>query len=316
MVASDHVAQQRRGKVKEILAVVGPTACGKTRRAVALAEAFGGEIISGDSRQVYTGMDIGTGKDLEEYGSVPYHLIDIRPAGYKYNLHEFLSDFHDAMQCIVAAHKLPILCGGSGMYVESALAGLRMPEVPRNDELRRKFENHSLEELTAILRTYKTLHNTTDVDTKARALRALEIAVYYESNPQAASAADRSKSQPLDSLVIGIDIPREERRRRITERLDARLNAGMIDEVRSLLDMGVAPQDLEYYGLEYMYITRHLTGEYSADEMRSRLEIAIHQFAKRQMTWFRGMERRGIPIVWFPFDMPDADFIAAVRRLL
>lgn len=296
--------------------MVGPTASGKTRRAVSLAEALDGEIISGDSRQVYTGMDIGTGKDLEEYGSVPFHLIDIRPAGYKYNLHEFLTDFQSALKCIRSAGRLPILCGGSGMYVESALAGLRMPEVPRNEELRSRLEGLTLNQLADLLKEQKTLHNTTDIDTPARAVRALEIARYYAEHPEEAAAADRRRSCPMDALVIGIDVPREVRRRRITERLDARLRSGMIDEVRALLDSGIPAPDLEYYGLEYMFITRHLMGEWDADEMRRRLEIAIHQFAKRQMTWFRGMEKRGIPILWLPYDMPEARFVAEVKEAL
>lgn len=301
--------------MKELIAVVGPTAGGKTRRAVALAEAFNGEIISGDSRQVYVGMDIGTGKDLAEYGNVRHHLIDVRPAGYKYNLHEFLSDFAAAMREIQSAGHLPILCGGSGMYVESALAGVRTPQVPPNAELRERLSSLTLPELAAILSQYKTLHNTTDIDTHARAVRAIEIAEYYAEHPEECAAADRAKTQKLDALVIGIDMPRDVRRERITARLDLRLQQGMIEEVRELLASGIAPEDLEYYGLEYMYITRYVKGEWSLEEMRRRLEIAIHQFAKRQMTWFRGMERRGIPIHWLPYDMPDAEFLDAVRQL-
>lgn len=296
----------------ETVAVVGPTACGKTRRAVAIASAFGGEVISGDSRQVYRGMDIGTGKDLDEYGDVTYHLIDIADAGDKYNLHRFLSDFKKAKEDILSRGKLPVLCGGTGMYVEAALSGLVMPEVERNEELRASLSGKSLEELTEILKTYKTLHNTTDVDTRDRALRAIEIQDYYSKHPEAAVSADRSSAKPLDSIVIGIDIPREARRERITRRLDARIEEGMIDEIKGLIDSGVKPEDLIYYGLEYKYVTLHAIGELSLDEMRRQLEIAIHQFAKRQMTWFRGMERRGIPIRWLPYDMPDEEFISTV----
>lgn len=300
------------GRGLEIVAVVGPTACGKTRRAVSIASAFDGEVISGDSRQVYRGMDIGTGKDIEEYGDVKYHLIDIAQAGEKYNLHRFLSDFRHAKDDILSRDKIPVLCGGTGMYVESALSGLIMPQVERNDELRASLSGKTLAELTEILKAYKTLHNTTDVDTRERALRAIEIQQYYADHPEAALSADRSSAHALKSLVIGIDIPRDERRRRISSRLDARLQEGMIDEIKSLIDNGVDPQDLIYYGLEYKYVTLHAIGELSLSEMKRQLEIAIHQFAKRQMTWFRGMERRGIPIRWLPYDMPEEEFIGIV----
>ena len=300
----------------EILAVVGPTASGKTRRAVQLARAFNGEIISGDSRQVYRGMDIGTGKDLKEYEEVKHHLIDIAEAGTKYNLHRFLKDFNNARRDISSRGRLPVLCGGTGMYVEAALSGLVMPEVERNEELRSRLADRSLAELTEMLRSYKTLHNTTDVDTRDRALRAIEIQEYYSSHPEEASAADRKTAEPLDALVIGIDIPRDVRRSRISHRLDARLEEGMIDEIRGLLDAGVNADDLIYYGLEYKFVTLHAIGRMTLKDMRSQLEIAIHQFAKRQMTWFRGMERRGIPINWLPYDMPEADFIAEVGDLM
>ena len=297
----------------EIIAVVGPTASGKTRRAVALASAFDGEIISGDSRQVYRGMDIGTGKDLDEYGDVRHHLIDIVPAGEKYNLHRYLSDFRKAKEDIISRGKLPVLCGGTGMYVEAALSGLIMPEVERNDKLRVSLSGKNLEELTEILKSYKTLHNSTDVDTRERALRAIEIQQYYSEHPDEALAADRSTARPLDSIVIGIDISRESRRERISRRLDARIEEGMIEEIKRLLSNGVKPEDLIYYGLEYKFVTLHVIGNLSLKEMRDQLEIAIHQFAKRQMTWFRGMEKRGIPIRWLPYDMPDDEFVESVR---
>ena len=296
------------GKRLETVAVVGPTACGKTRRAVAIASAFGGEIISGDSRQVYRGMDIGTGKDLGEYGEVRHHLIDVAEAGEKYNLHRFLADFRNAKEDILSRGLLPVLCGGTGMYVEAALSGLVMPEVGRNDVLRNSLRDKSLEDLTEILRGYKTLHNTTDVDTRERALRAIEIQEYYSAHPSEAIAADRSSARPLESIVIGIDIPREKRRERISSRLDSRIEEGLVEEIRRLIDGGVKPEDLIYYGLEYKFVTLHVIGRLSLEEMRNNLETAIHQFAKRQMTWFRGMERRGIPIRWLPYDMPDDEF--------
>ena len=305
-----------RNQWPEILAVVGPTACGKTRRAVQIAEAFGGEIISGDSRQVYRGMDIGTGKDLAEYGGVRHHLIDIAGAGDKYNLHRFLRDFRNAFGDISARGKMPVLCGGTGMYVEAALSGLLMPEVERNETLRESLGAKTLEELTEILKGYKTLHNTTDVDTRERALRAIEIGQYYAAHPEAAASAARATASPLRSIVIGLDIPREQRREKISRRLDARLDEGMIEEIRHLLDSGVRAEDLIYYGLEYKFVTLYAIGKLSLEEMRRQLEIAIHQFAKRQMTWWRGMEKRGIHIHWLPYDMADEEFLENIADLL
>ncbi|MDE5997073.1 MAG: tRNA (adenosine(37)-N6)-dimethylallyltransferase MiaA [Muribaculaceae bacterium] len=298
----------------EIIAVVGPTACGKTRRGVTIASKFDGEVISGDSRQVYRGMDIGTGKDLCEYGDVRYHLIDVVNAGEKYNLHRFLSDFRTAKDDILSRGRLPVLCGGTGMYVEAALSGLIMPEVERNNSLRASLADKNLEELTEILKSYKTLHNSTDVDTRDRALRAIEIQQYYKEHPDEAIASDRTSVKPLDSLIIGIDISREERRERISRRLEARLEEGMIGEVEDLIRSGVNPTDLIYYGLEYKFVTLHVIGHLSLNDMRRQLEIAIHQFAKRQMTWFRGMERRGFNIRWLPYDMPDDEFIEVVGK--
>ncbi len=291
----------------EMIAIVGPTASGKTRHAVDLARRIDTEIISADSRQVYRSMDIGTGKDIEEYGDIPYHLIDIAPAGTKYNLHRYLRDFRHAFNSIRKRGKIPLLCGGTGLYVESAIAGLTLPEVPENPELRKSLEGKSLEELTAILASMKKLHNTTDVDTVKRAVRAIEICDYYRLHPDEAEAADRSRSKPIPTKIIGIDIPREDRRRRITERLHSRLESGMIEEVRGLIDSGIAPDDLIYYGLEYKYLTLYVLGRLTRDEMLSQLEMAIHQFAKRQMTWFRGMERRGFHIEWYPYDRPLPD---------
>jgi tRNA dimethylallyltransferase len=300
----------------KLLTIVGPTASGKTGRAVSLAKELNGEIISGDSRQVYRGMDLGTGKDLEEYGDVPYHLIDICEAGDKYNLHRYLSDFNHAVKEIESKGRLPILCGGSGMYVEAALSGIELPEVPENPELRRKLEILTLEELTEILKKFKTLHNKTDVDTVKRAVRAIEIEEYYRAHPEEAERVDRSKSKPLDSLIIGVDLDREERRRRISERLQRRLDSGMLDEIRALLAKGVAADDLIYYGLEYKFLTLHVIGKLSFDEMKTSLEIAIHQFAKRQMTWLRGMERRGFTINWLRHDLPEEEFNKEVIRLI
>ncbi len=299
---------------RPLIVITGPTASGKTARAVALARELGAEIISADSRQVYRGMDLGTGKDLDEYGDVPYHLIDICPAGYKYSLFEFLRDYQAASDDITARGRQVILCGGTGMYVETVLKGIQLPPVPQNDQLRAQLADKSLDELTAILRTMKTLRNNSDIDTPKRAIRAIEICTYYHEHPDLKLATE---PHPLrDALVIGVSIDREARRRRITERLDARLQAGMVDEVQRLIEGGVDPDDLIYYGLEYKFVTRYVIGQLTWQQMHDQLETAIHQFAKRQMTWFRGMERRGTPIHWLPYDMPASDFTAAVLRLI
>lgn len=297
-----------------LLVITGPTASGKTGRAVSVAKMLDGEILSADSRQLYRGMDIGTGKDLDEYGDVPYHLIDICPAGYKYNLYEYLRDFDEAYSGIRSRGKFPILCGGTGLYVESVVNGLRLPEVPENTALRQSLRGKTLEELTDILSRIKTLHNVTDVDSCQRAIRAIEIQTYYREHPD---EAVKTEPHPMDKVVIvGVDIDRDNRRRRITERLKARLDAGMVDEVKRLLDNGVDPEALIYYGLEYKYITNYLLDRTSYDEMVGGLEIAIHQFAKRQMTWFRGMERRGFTIHWLPWDMPEDEFLQNINSLL
>lgn len=296
-----------------IIAVIGPTACGKTRRAVEIAKAIDGEIISGDSRQVYRDMTIGTGKDLEEYDGVPYHLIDIHPAGYKYNLHQYIADFHSALEDIRHREKRPVLCGGTGLYIETALSGVILPEVPENPTLRESLKGKSLDELTDILSKIKKLHNQTDVDTCQRAIRAIEIARFYEANPDIAQKADRTIARPLDAIILGLDISRELRRQRITQRLHSRLEEGMVDEVKSLIDSGIQSQDLIYYGLEYKYVTMYVIGELSYEEMFRQLEIAIHQFAKRQMTWFRGMEKRGFKINWLPYDAPLSEFLSYIR---
>ena len=299
---------------KKLIVILGPTASGKTHRAVSLARAIDGEIISADSRQVYSGMDIGTGKDIDEYGDVPYHLIDICPAGYKYNLYEYLRDFDHVFADIKKRGKNAILCGGTGLYIESVLNGLKLPEVPENKELRDELSAYSLEDLTKMLAAMKSMHNTTDVDNKKRAIRAIEIQTYYNAHPQAAAAA---QPHPIsDALIIGIDIDREVRRQRISHRLDARLLAGMVNEIQELIRSGVKPEDLSYYGLEYKFVTAYVTGKISKEEMHDMLEIAIHQFAKRQMTWFRGMERRGFKINWLPYNLSDEEFNKMVLKMI
>lgn len=297
----------------KLYVITGPTASGKTSKAVALARAIDAEIISADSRQVYRGMDIGTGKDLEDYGDVPYHLIDICDAGYKYNLYQYLRDYRTAYNDIRARGKRVVLCGGTGLYVESVLKGIQLPEVPENKELRKRLEGKSLAELTAMLSSMKQLHNTTDVDTCKRAIRAIEIQSYYQAHPE---LEENTQPHPIDNaIVVGVDIDVENRRRRITERLKARLDAGMVDEIRGLIDSGVPADDLIYYGLEYKFVTQYVIGEIDYDEMFRLLEIAIHQFAKRQMTWFRGMERRGFTINWINWNVSSDEFVRQVLAL-
>ncbi len=309
----------------EMITIVGPTASGKTRLAVDVALSFDTEVISADSRQVYRGMTLGTGKDLEDYivrdsdgkvlKTVPCHLLDIREPGYKYSIYEYQRDFHRVRQDMLERGKMPVLCGGSGLYVESVLRGYEMHEVPENPSLRKQLEGKSLVELTEILRSYKTLHNTTDTDTAKRAIREIEIRDYYKTH------AEQLTGYPaVPSLVVGIDIDRELRRHRISTRLRDRLEAGMVDEVRNLLNGSdghapVAPENLIYYGLEYKYLTMYVIGQLTYEEMVRQLEIAIHQFAKRQMTWFRGMEKRGIHIDWIDGTLPQEEKVAIVRQL-
>lgn len=288
----------------DLINILGPTASGKTSVAVKLAAKIDAEIISADSRQVYKRMDLGTGKDLNDYTlngkSIPYHLIDIVEPGTKYNVYAYQRDFLNAYNDIKARGKKVIVCGGTGLYLESILRSYRLSPVPQNDELRERLKGKSLDELTTILRQYKVLHNSTDVDSAQRAIRAIEIADYYQHTP-----IDDRPFPTLTSYNIGIDVDRETRRKRITARLQQRLDEGMIDEVRKLLDEGIPADDLIYYGLEYKYLTLHAIGKLSYDEMYRQLEIAIHQFAKRQMTWFRGMERRGVSIHWMKADDVD-----------
>ena len=277
----------------DLICILGPTASGKTRYAVQLARELDGEILSGDSRQVYRGMDIGTGKDLAEYGEIPYHLIDIVDAGEKYNIFQYQHDFERAYRDIVERGKTPILCGGSGLYIEAATCGYHLPDVPPDPALRTELEKLPTEELIARYEAIRKPHNTTDYDTRQRLIRALEIALYEEAHP-----VNRTAFLPRRTKYIGIQVSREERNARIDRRLRARLEEGLVEEVRGLLARGLKPEDLLYYGLEYKYVTLYLTSALTYEEMVTRLQTAIHQFAKRQMTWFRGMERRGIEIEW------------------
>ena len=308
-----------------MITILGPTASGKTPVAAHLAAKIGGEIISADSRQVYRRMDLGTGKDLADYGGVPYHLIDICEPGTKYNLFQYQQDFFDAYQDIQSRGVVPILCGGTGLYIEAVLKGYKLSPVPQNQELRDRLEGKSLDELTKILedlkaKTGSNMHNKTDVDSCQRAIRAIEIETAIASTPNPSSPEKGSPYEvrvlpPVDSLIIGIDIDRELRREKISRRLKTRLDEGMVDEVRRLLDEGIAPEDLIYYGLEYKFLTEYVTGQITYDEMFSRLEIAIHQFAKRQMTWFRGMERRGFTIHWIDATLPMDEKVQKIINL-
>lgn len=299
----------------DLITILGPTASGKTPLAASLAARLKTEIISGDSRQIYRRMDLGTGKDLADYvvdgQPVPYHLIDIAEPGYKYNVFEFQRDFLVAYEEIRKRGLLPVLCGGTGMYIESVLKGYRLLPVPENPELRTKLADKPLKELTDLLATYKKLHNTTDVDTVKRAIRAIEIEEYYLHQP-----VEERTFPDIRSLIIGVDIDRELRREKITRRLRQRLDEGMVDEVRALLDSGIAPEDLIYYGLEYKYLTLYVTGQLTYEEMFHQLETAIHQFAKRQMTWFRGMERRGFTIHWIDATLPMEDKVDKILSLI
>jgi tRNA dimethylallyltransferase len=301
--------------MQQMITILGPTASGKTPVAARLAAEIGGEIISADSRQVYRRMDIGTGKDLEDYGEVPYHLIDICEPGTKYNLFEYQQDFYDAYLDIQGRGAVPILCGGTGLYIEAVLKGYKLSPVPQNQELRDSLEGKSLEELTEMLAKLKAqngsnMHNKTDVDSCQRAIRAIEIETYNIAHP-----TPLRELPPVDSLIIGIDIDRELRREKITRRLKARLDNGMVEEVKALLDEGIPAEDLIYYGLEYKFLTEFLIGHLSYDEMFRQLEIAIHQFAKLQMTWFRGMERRGFIINWINASLPMEEKIERIKEL-
>ena len=296
-----------------LLSVIGPTASGKTNFAVQLALALDGEIISADSRQVYRGMDIGTGKDLDEYvvdgRRVPCHLIDIADAGDKYNVFEYQSDFLNVWNSCCQRQVVPVLCGGSGLYVEAVLKGYKLLAVPVNEALRESLSGLTLQELAVKLASYKKLHNTTEIDTAKRAIRAIEIEEYYRTHPY------EEKDFPMiHSLIVGVDVSREVRRERITKRLHERLEHGMVDEVRRILDSGMAPEDLIYYGLEYKFLTLYIIGQLTYDEMVAQLNVAIHQFAKRQMTWFRKMERDGFDIRWLDAGMPMDERVGQVME--
>lgn len=299
-----------------MITILGPTASGKTPLAAALAKKIGGEIISADSRQVYRRMDIGTGKDLADYDGVAYHLIDICEPGTKYNLFQYQHDFMEAYDDITQRGAWPILCGGTGLYIEAVLKGYSLSPVPQNPKLRAMLEGKTLGELTEILANLKkksgtAMHNTTDVDSAQRAIRAIEIEEHNLNTP-----VPERVMPPVDSLIIGVEIDREERRRKITRRLEQRMAEGMADEVEALLDSGIRAEDLIYYGLEYKYITEYVIGMTTYDEMFKRLEIAIHQFAKRQMTWFRGMERRGFDIHWINAMQPMETKVEQIERLV
>ena len=312
--------------MQKMITILGPTASGKTPVAARLAAEIGGEIISADSRQVYRRMDIGTGKDLVDYvvrsqesgvsRQIPYHLIDIREPGTKYNLFEYQQDFFDAYEAIQSRGAIPILCGGTGLYIEAVLKGYHLSPVPQNQALRDSLEGKSLAELTQMLtdlkaKTGSNMHNTTDVDSCQRAIRAIEIETYNIEHP-----TPRRELPPVDSIIIGIDIDRELRREKITRRLKARLEEGMVEEVKALLDEGIPADDLIYYGLEYKFVTEYLTGQITYEEMFTRLEIAIHQFAKRQMTWFRGMERRGFKIHWIDATLPMEEKVSQIIQIV
>ena len=305
--------------MKKMITILGPTASGKTSLAARIAADIDAEIVSADSRQVYRDMDIGTGKDLDDYlvdgHLVPYHLINIVDPGTKYNLFQYQHDFVKAYDDIRARGKNVVMCGGTGLYLESVLKRFRLAPVPENKELRQRLEGKTLQELTAMLVELKkkngsAMHNTTDVDTAQRAIRAIEIETFNGEHPM-----ESARVPTIESLVIGLDIDREERRRKITQRLKSRLEEGMVDEIRQLLNRGIPAEDLIYYGLEYKYVTEYAIGKLSYDEMFSQLEIAIHQFAKRQMTWFRGMERRGTKIHWIDASKPTDIKIEEIKKL-
>jgi len=299
----------------DALVVTGPTASGKTALAVAMAKKLGGEIISADSRQVYRGMNLGTGKDYSDYliddTWIPCHLIDIAEPGYKYNVFEYQRDFIKVYTSLKARNLFPVVCGGSGMYADSIITGYKMVEVPPDSGLRAELEKKPMEELREILSTYKNLHNTTDLDTKKRVIRAIEIEHFNSYRRQKNNELPKVKS-----LVVGVLFDRETRRKRISDRLKLRLDAGMVDEVKNLINLGVNPDTLIYYGLEYKFITLFLTGKLSYEPMVRELETAIHQFAKRQMTWFRGMEKRGIKINWIDGNLPMEEKVVTVLNLL
>ncbi len=299
----------------DLIVITGPTASGKTRLASLLANETDGEIISADSRQVYRKMDLGTGKDYHDYivngQTIPVHLIDIREPGYKYNVYEYQTDFFRVYEEIKRRNKFPIMCGGTGLYIQAVLDRYKMVHVPPNPELREKLKNKNLTQLSEILSSFKKLHNTTDTDTVKRAIRSIEIETYYQDHPEI-----EVELPGINPLIVGVEINRDQRREKITQRLKERLNQGMIEEVEKILEEGTSPEDLIYYGLEYKYVTRYVTGEISYDEMFEQLNIAIHQFAKRQMTWFRGMERKGHKIHWVKAQTDNNENVNHILNIL
>jgi len=299
----------------DMLTILGPTASGKTSLAARMAYILKGHIISADSRQVYRGMDLGTGKDLADYKvdgeKIPYHLIDIVDAGYKYNVFEYQHDFLEVYQQLKDKDIFPVFCGGSGMYLEAVLKGYKLINVPVNEKLRGKLKSMTDEQLIAQLKTYKKLHNTTDIDTRKRMERAIEIEEYYLKNKEHDDYFPK-----INSLIVGVKFDRDSRRKKISQRLKQRLDEGMVEEVKALLDKGISPEDIIYYGLEYKYLTQYLIGQLSYDEMFTGLETAIHQFAKRQMTWFRGMERKGFKIHWIDGYAPMHEKTARILKLM
>ena len=298
-----------------LLTILGPTAGGKTSVATHMAYILDGEVISADSRQVYRGMDLGTGKDLEDYvvegQKIPYHLIDIVDAGFKYNVYEYQKDFIKVFEDLQNRNKFPVLCGGSGMYIEAIIKGYKLIQVPVNEPLRNELEQKSTDELITILASYKKMHNTTDIDTRKRMIRAIEIERYYKENPQ-----PDDEFPEIRPLLVGVKFDRPSQRRRITQRLKKRLEEGMIDEVKKLINQGVTIENLLYYGLEYKFITQYITGNLIYEEMFKKLETAIHQFAKRQMTWFRRMERNGFTIHWLDGYAPMHEKTTRILELL
>lgn len=306
--------RKMKAKNVDMITVLGPTATGKTRLAALLANKTEGEIISADSRQVFRDMDIGTGKDLEDYvvngKQIPFHLVDIAEPGTEYNVYAFQRDFLNAYTDIRQRGHLPVLCGGTGLYLEAVLNGYHLQQVPENPALRERLHVFSDDKLIELLKSYGPLHNTTDITDRQRTIRAIEIREHEKAHPV------KEAFPKINAINFGIIFPREEVRQRITQRLKNRLENGMIEEVQRLLHRGLKPEQLTFYGLEYRYVTQYVTGEITYNEMFTKLNTAIHQFSKRQMTWFRRMEKRGIIIYWIDGHMPDEEKVAACLKII